>query len=30
MAKIVTDNEVFVKLLVLMQVKENLNEELLP
>lgn len=30
MSKIITDNEVFVKLVLLMQVKENLNEEMLP
>ena len=30
MSKIVTDNEVFVKMVLLMQVKENLSEEMLP
>lgn len=30
MAKIVTDNEVYVRLVTIMEVKENLSEEMLP
>ena len=30
MAKIVTDNEVYVKMIQLMKIKENLSEEILP